>query len=286
MEQATSYVSRACWILFSLIYVVWSDFLRTFLRLSRCIARSSTGVSWFVPGLSSYSPSSDWEPESSPGFDLGQQPPKSGTYWTIGLPEIHKPSRPNLALASHADRGFQDQFGPSRAFQQLRKGCCTIAIDQQPVPVLVGVDEGLPELSGEFYLFHSMSLGVNLSAMLIYGLHTDFWWLYSDLECMTWHRIVERWIRILDFTLAASFEPRQFYFYPVGPHLLGRGCQRVLLEVRAAQTVRFCENFIKQELQSTPNLVWVGYVRSGPGPHPGVRRPVQVQGALLCHFRG
>ena len=37
------------------------------------------------------------------------------------------------------------------------------------------------------------------------------------------------------------------------------GGQRVVLEVRAAQTVHFCENFIKQKLKGNPeNGGWVG----------------------------
>ena len=41
------------------------------------------------------------------------------------------------------------------------------------------------------------------------------------------------------------------------------GGQRVVLEVRAAQTVHFSENFIKQKLKGTPeNGVW-GQDRSG-----------------------
>ena len=39
---------------------------------------------------------------------------------------------------------------------------------------------------------------------------------------------------------------------------LVRGGQRVLLEARAAQTVHFWENFIKQKLKNTPDLVGVG----------------------------
>jgi len=70
-------------------------------------------------------------------------------------------------------------------------------------------------------------------------------------------------------------------FGPAGPHPLGGGGQRVLLEVRAARTVHFWENFIKQKLKSAPDIVGAGQVRSGPGPHPGVRRPVQVQGEGL-----
>jgi len=61
----------------------------------------------------------------------------------------------------------------------------------------------------------------------------------------------------------------------------GGGGQRVLLEVRAAPTVDFLENFIKQKLKSTPDIVGAGQVKSGLGPHPGVRRPVQVQGEGL-----
>ena len=67
-------------------------------------------------------------------------------------------------------------------------------------------------------------------------------------------------------------------FGPAGPHPLGGGGQRVLLEVRAARTVHFWENFIKQKLKSAPDLVGAGQVRSGLGPHPGVQQLVQVQG--------
>ena len=67
-------------------------------------------------------------------------------------------------------------------------------------------------------------------------------------------------------------------FGPAGPHPLGGGGQRVPLEVRAARTVHFWENFIKQKLKSAPDLVRAGQVRSGLGPHPGVRQLVQVQG--------
>ena len=66
-------------------------------------------------------------------------------------------------------------------------------------------------------------------------------------------------------------------FEPAAPHPLGRGGQRVLLEVRAAQTVQFRENFLEQKLKNTPYLVGVGQVRSGLRPHLGVRREVQVQ---------
>ena len=52
----------------------------------------------------------------------------------------------------------------------------------------------------------------------------------------------------------------------------------VVLEVRAALSVRFWENFIKQKLKSTPELVGAGQVRSGQGPHPGIRQPVQLKG--------
>ena len=64
------------------------------------------------------------------------------------------------------------------------------------------------------------------------------------------------------------------------PHPPDRGGQRVLLEVHAAQSVRFWEDFIKQKLKKTPNTVGVGQFRSGPSPHPSVRRQVQVQGGF------
>ena len=51
--------------------------------------------------------------------------------------------------------------------------------------------------------------------------------------------------------------------------------------VRVAQTVHFWENFLKQKLKNTPNLVGTGQVRFGLRPHPGVRLEVQVQGGLL-----
>ena len=70
-------------------------------------------------------------------------------------------------------------------------------------------------------------------------------------------------------------------FGPAGPHLLAGGGQRVLLEIRAAQTVHFWENFIKQKLKSAPDLVRAGQVKSGLGPHPGVQQLVQVQGEGL-----
>ena len=55
----------------------------------------------------------------------------------------------------------------------------------------------------------------------------------------------------------------------------------MVLEVREALVVHFCNNLIKQKLKSTPDLVWVGQVRSGPGPHPGVCQPVHAQGEGL-----
>ena len=52
-------------------------------------------------------------------------------------------------------------------------------------------------------------------------------------------------------------------FEPAAPHPLGGGGQRLLLEVRAAQTVRFWENFMKQKLKNIPNLIGVGQVQLG-----------------------
>ena len=78
----------------------------------------------------------------------------------------------------------------------------------------------------------------------------------------------------LKFGMELEFHPKS-----VGPHPLGGGGQRVLLEVRAAPTLHFWENFIKQKLQSAPDIEGTrltGHVRSGPGPHPGVWRPVHV----------
>ena len=49
-------------------------------------------------------------------------------------------------------------------------------------------------------------------------------------------------------------------FGPVGPHLQGGGGLGVVLEVLAALVVHFWDNFIKQKLKSTPDLVW--WVRS------------------------
>ena len=50
----------------------------------------------------------------------------------------------------------------------------------------------------------------------------------------------------------------------------------MLLEVRAARIVRFWENFIKQKLKSTPDIVGAGQVRSrtsprGPAASPSAR---------------
>ena len=70
-------------------------------------------------------------------------------------------------------------------------------------------------------------------------------------------------------------------FEPAAPHPLGRGGQRVLLEIRAAQTVHFRENFIKQKLKNGPNFEGAGQVRSGPIPHLDVWQEVQVQGGPL-----
>ena len=53
--------------------------------------------------------------------------------------------------------------------------------------------------------------------------------------------------------------------------LPGRGGPRALLEVRAARTRHFWENFLKQKLKSTPDIVGAGQVKSGPAPHQGVR---------------
>ena len=44
----------------------------------------------------------------------------------------------------------------------------------------------------------------------------------------------------------------------------------MVLEVRVAQTVHFCENFIKQKLKGTPANGGTGHTR----PHPGVRQRV------------
>ena len=65
------------------------------------------------------------------------------------------------------------------------------------------------------------------------------------------------------------------------PNPLNGGGQRVVLEVHAAQTVQFCENFKKQKFMGTPENGGTGQVRSGPRPHSGVRQLVQVQGGLL-----
>ena len=50
-------------------------------------------------------------------------------------------------------------------------------------------------------------------------------------------------------------------FEPAAPHPLGGGGQRVLLEVRAAQTVHFWENFIKQKMKNAPDLVGADQVK-------------------------
>ena len=65
------------------------------------------------------------------------------------------------------------------------------------------------------------------------------------------------------------------------PNPLNGGGQRVVLEVHAAQTVQFCENFKKQKFMGTPENGGTGQVRSGPRPHSGVRQLVQVEGGLL-----
>ena len=70
-------------------------------------------------------------------------------------------------------------------------------------------------------------------------------------------------------------------FEPASPHPLGGGGLRVLLEVHAAQTVHFWENFIKQKLKNTPDLVEAGQIQSGPRLHLGVQLEVQVQGGRL-----
>ena len=59
-------------------------------------------------------------------------------------------------------------------------------------------------------------------------------------------------------------------FRLAGPQALGGGGQRVLLEARAAQTKHFWENFIKEKLKSTPDLVGKGQVRSSPKLDQGV----------------
>ena len=56
------------------------------------------------------------------------------------------------------------------------------------------------------------------------------------------------------------------------------------MEVCAAQTLRFRGKFMKQKLQSTPDLLGAGQVKLGPGPHPGVRLPVQVKGTGLLQW--
>ena len=66
-------------------------------------------------------------------------------------------------------------------------------------------------------------------------------------------------------------------FGPAGPTPLGGAGPEVLLEVRPAQTVRFCENFIKQKFTNAPGLVGAGQVGSGTGPRPSGRGPAQVQ---------
>src|SRR5574343_1092752 len=66
-------------------------------------------------------------------------------------------------------------------------------------------------------------------------------------------------------------------FGPAGPAPLGGAGPKVLPEVRGARTVRFPENFIKQKLENAHGLVGAGQVRSGAGPRPSGRGPVQVQ---------
>ena len=61
-----------------------------------------------------------------------------------------------------------------------------------------------------------------------------------------------------------------------GPGALNQGPR-----FRTAKTVRFWDNYIRQKLKSALDLVGASQVRSGPGPHPGVRRLIQVQGEGL-----
>ena len=67
-----------------------------------------------------------------------------------------------------------------------------------------------------------------------------------------------------------------WYPYPQCP-----GGQRGVLEVHAAQTVHFCENFIKQKLKDIPENGGTGQVRSGLRPHLSVRQ--QCKGGFPRH---
>ena len=65
------------------------------------------------------------------------------------------------------------------------------------------------------------------------------------------------------------------------PHPPSGGDQSVVSEVHAARTRPFWENFINQNQKNSPELMRASQVRSGLGPHQGVRWPVQVQGEGL-----
>ena len=49
-------------------------------------------------------------------------------------------------------------------------------------------------------------------------------------------------------------------FQPNTPHPLGTGCIKGVWGASGASVVHFVENFIKQKLQGTPNLVGVGHL--------------------------
>ena len=60
------------------------------------------------------------------------------------------------------------------------------------------------------------------------------------------------------------------FFYPVPhPHPLGTGCVKGVRGASGASTVRFGENFIKQKLKGTPDLVGAGHLF---GPQIRIRK--------------
>ena len=65
-------------------------------------------------------------------------------------------------------------------------------------------------------------------------------------------------------------------FQPGTPPPPGTGCVKGVWGASGASTVHFGENFIKQKLQDTPNLVWAGHLFWAPNPE-GPRPPVLLE---------